>query len=149
MVFQWFWTFLTVWPERESFFACEININKTNAFLILLLRLDENTVKPMAFACLLWFKHFVHVSLHNVSFPNRSLFLMVLIGDQRGDRTHTKREAARAAARPGIAEAVPQKHNYVYKTNGFLFMISNLFYSTAPVEITSLFQECVPWLQNI
>ena len=39
-------------------------------------------------------------------FPNRSLLLRVLMSNQRGDRTHTKREAASAAARPRIAKAV-------------------------------------------
>ena len=38
--------------------------------------------------------------------------------------------------------------HFVYKTNG-ISMISNFFYSTAPMGITVLFQECVHWLQNI
>ena len=37
-------------------------------------------------------------------FPNRSLLLRVLISNQRGNRKHTKRQAASTAARPGIAK---------------------------------------------
>ena len=41
-------------------------------------------------------------------FPNRSLLLRVLMGHQRGvsEKTHTKRAAARALARPAAAGAV-------------------------------------------
>ena len=59
--------FLQYGPSGNHFLHVKKNINKTNAFLILLLRLDENTVKPMVFACLLWLKKIVRVSLHNVS----------------------------------------------------------------------------------
>ena len=44
-----FVTFFKIRPGWESLLACEKNINKTSAFLILLLRLAENTIKPMVF----------------------------------------------------------------------------------------------------
>ena len=46
--------------------------------------------------------------------------LRVLMGHQRGDtETHTNREAARVASRPGIARALPPKQIKHYKTNAF------------------------------
>ena len=69
-----------------------------------------------SFTCVFWlFVCFVCL------FPNRSLLLRVLIWHQRViTETHTKREAASTDSRPGIAVAVPKKHNFVCKTNAFL-----------------------------
>ena len=51
------------------------------------------------------------VSPSNRFFPNRSLLLRVLMVNQRGDRTHTTREAASTVSRPGIAVALSKKHH--------------------------------------
>ena len=49
-------------------------------------------------------------------FPNRNLFLRVLILIKRkGTQKHTKREAARAAARPRIAVALSQNSSKCFK----------------------------------
>ena len=51
---------------------------------------------------------FYRIRTSMTSFPNRSLLLRVLMGNQRGEYTerHTNRTVVRAAGRPGIAVAV-------------------------------------------